>query len=64
MKITDYDDVNHIEFAEITRISAMAALRGGVLTTRQQKRIDAILIRAWKREEKKRTEVRAAQARR
>lgn len=56
MRITDRDDINHAEAAEITRITAMACLRGGVLTTRQQRRIDSILAKAKAREDKKRAE--------
>lgn len=56
MRITDNDDVNHTEAVEIGRITAVACLRGGVLTTRQQNRIDSILARAKKREDKKRAQ--------
>lgn len=54
VKITPADDVNHSEAATITAITAVAAMRGGVLTTRQQRRIDAILAAAKKREDKNR----------
>ncbi len=56
MKITDRDDINHTEALEIGRILAMAAIRRGVLTTRQENRIDKILARAKAREDKKRAE--------
>lgn len=56
MRITDNDDINHGEAALIGRIIAVAALRGGVLTTRQERRIDSILTKAKKREDKKRAQ--------
>ncbi|MFF7156775.1 DUF6257 family protein [Streptomyces sp. NPDC008139] len=40
------------EAAEIVRITAMAMIRGGVLTTRQEKRIGRILDTARTRAEK------------
>lgn len=40
------------ETAEIGRITAMAMIRGGVLTTRQQTRLDRIIAGARKRAEK------------
>jgi hypothetical protein len=54
MAITD--DLNAAELARIIRIAGTAAFRRGVLTTRQQQRIDAILAAAKKREDKKRAE--------
>jgi hypothetical protein len=56
VRITDRDDINHAEAARIGRIAAVAALRGGVLTTKQQNTIDRILAAAKKREDKKRAE--------
>lgn len=56
MRITDNDDVSHTEAVRIGRIVAMAAVRGGELTTRQQNTIDRILARAKAREDKKRAE--------
>ncbi|MFJ4987912.1 hypothetical protein ACIP9H_29425 [Streptomyces sp. NPDC088732] len=41
------------EAAEIARITAMACIRGGVLTTRQENRIERILDGARKRADKK-----------
>jgi len=38
-----------VEAGRIARITAMAVVRGGVLTTRQQNTIDRIIIGAWKR---------------
>lgn len=52
------------EAGEIGRITAMAVIRGGVLTTRQQNKIDRILVGAWEREEKKRIDAGPGQARR
>lgn len=52
MPITD--NLNAVELARIARIAGTAAFRGGVLTTRQQKRIDAIINAANKREDTKR----------
>ena len=40
------------EALEIVRITGVAAMRGGVLTTAQQRRIDRILDGARKRAEK------------
>jgi hypothetical protein len=56
VKITDRDDINHTEALRIGRITAMAVIRGGVLTTAQQKAIDRILANAKKREDKNRAE--------
>lgn len=40
-----------VEATRIGRITALAMVRGGVLTTAQQNTVDRILIRAWKRAE-------------
>ncbi|SCE48331.1 hypothetical protein GA0115240_167020 [Streptomyces sp. DvalAA-14] len=40
------------EAADIARITALAALRGGVLTTRQENRIDRIIDGAHQRANK------------
>jgi hypothetical protein len=48
------DNLNALELARIARIAGTAAFRGGVLTTRQQNRIDAIINAANKREAAKR----------
>lgn len=56
MRITENDDINHAEAVRIGRIAAVAALRGGVMTTKQEKTIDRILAAAKKREDAKRTE--------
>jgi hypothetical protein len=37
------------EYAEIARITAMACIRGGVLTTRQERAVERILDGARKR---------------
>jgi hypothetical protein len=54
MRITDADDLSHGDVARIARITVVAALRGGVFTTRQKKAIDRITEQAKKREAKKR----------
>lgn len=56
MRVNDRDDINHTEAARIGRITVMAAIRGGVLTTKQEKTIDRILAKAKKREDAKRAE--------
>lgn len=37
------------EATRIARITAMAMVRGGVITTRQQNALDRILVGAWER---------------
>lgn len=48
MAITD--NLSAADLARIARITATAVMRGGVYTTRQEKRIDAIIDAANKRE--------------
>ncbi|WP_263170659.1 hypothetical protein [Streptomyces sp. SCSIO ZS0520] len=55
MPISDKDPVNGRELARILGISAVAAMRGGELTTAQKKRIDRIVKRAKDREDRKRS---------
>lgn len=54
MRINDRDDINHTEALRIARIAAVAALRGGVMTTKQQNALDRILAKAKTREDAKR----------
>lgn len=56
MRINNRDDINHTEALRIGRIVAMAALRGGVMTTAQQNTVDRILAKAKTREDAKRAE--------
>lgn len=56
MRVTDKDDINHTEALRLGRIAAVAALRGGVMTTRQQQAADRILAKAKAREDKRRAE--------
>ncbi|WP_406345519.1 hypothetical protein [Streptomyces sp. NBC_00648] len=54
MPISDRDDINHRELARIVGITAVAVLKGGRFSARQQKRIDQIIDRAHERETAKR----------
>ncbi|WP_157874337.1 hypothetical protein [Streptomyces sp. AcH 505] len=54
MSISDHDDIGHLDLARIARISAVAAMRGGVLTSKQKRALDRIAKQAKAREEKKR----------
>ncbi|KIF69232.1 hypothetical protein HY68_12575 [Streptomyces sp. AcH 505] len=56
MPISDNDDISHLDLARIGRISAVAALRGGVLTSKQKRALARIAEQAKQREDKKRAE--------
>lgn len=56
MRVSDHDDIGHLDLARIARISAVAAMRGGVLTGRQKRALDRIAKQAKAREDKKRAE--------
>jgi hypothetical protein len=54
MRISDRDDVSHSEAARIFGITAVAVLKGGRFSARQQRRIDRIIEQAREREAAKR----------
>ncbi|MFJ8309799.1 MULTISPECIES: hypothetical protein [unclassified Streptomyces] len=54
MRISDRDDINHSEAARIFGITAVAVLKGGRFSARQQRRIDRIVEQARERENAKR----------
>ncbi|MFE3522244.1 hypothetical protein ACFXOD_11725 [Streptomyces sp. NPDC059161] len=54
MRISDRDDINHGEAARILGITAVAALKGGRFSARQQQRIDRIVEQARERENARR----------
>lgn len=56
MPISDRDDIGHLDLVRIARIGAVAAMRGGVLTSKQQRALDRIAKQAKEREDKKRAE--------
>ncbi|MFK0178580.1 hypothetical protein ACIQVR_21665 [Streptomyces xanthochromogenes] len=51
MRINDRDPINHTEAARILGITAVAALKGGRFSARQQRRIDRIVEQARERED-------------
>lgn len=50
------DGLSALDLLRVTRIAGMAAIRAGVLTTRQEKAIDRIVDKAAARKATKRTE--------
>ncbi|MEV5940316.1 hypothetical protein [Streptomyces sp. NPDC051994] len=50
MRISDRDPVSHSEAARILGITAVAVLKGGRFSDRQQRRIDRIVEQARERE--------------